>query len=116
MFHSQLLTLGVSLEDGAIGYSPGGQIALANLQQFFPNRTNATYIPLWSEQSFIAKLYADISLSYTEVIASDLGTEDEYQLEDLGIDKGWRYHVCLARPHTEFTYCRGMLILVSLEL
>ena len=104
MFHSKILTLSVSLEDGAIG-SRGGQIAVANLEQFFPNRTNATYVPIWSEQSFIAKLYADISLSYEDTILPDLGPEKEYHVVDLGGDKGWRYHVCFAIPHAEFKYC-----------
>ena len=94
--------MGVSLEDGAIGYHPGGVIAVANLEYFYPPNkdSNVTNTPEWSEQAVTAKLYADISLSYTETIAPDLGPEDEYQLQDFGTS--WRYNVCLATPHAEF--------------
>ena len=83
-----------SLEDGAIGHRLGN-LSIANIQHFYPDE-NATYIPGGSEQGFMAKMYTDISLSYTETNAQNLGPENEYQLEDLG--NGWRYHVCLASP------------------
>ena len=96
--------MGVSLEDGAIGYRPGGEIAVANLDNFYPNKAvDVTVTPEMRKQGFTAKLYAEISLSYAETIAPDLGPEDQYQLQDIGT--GWRYYVCLARPHVELKYC-----------
>ena len=90
-----------SLEDGAIGFRLGGRIAIANLDYFYPNK-NVNITPSANEESWMARLYSDISLSYEDTIAPDLGSEDGYHVEDLGVDKGWRYHVCLARLHAEF--------------
>ena len=91
---------GFSLEDGAVGYHLGnGNVSVANLQHFYPD-SNITIIPDMTDQSFVAKLYTDISISYTETNSSNLGPGDDYELEDLG--NGWRYHVCLAIPHAKF--------------
>ena len=90
--------MGFSLEDGAVGYNLGN-LSIANIQHFYPD-SNVTNIPEAAEQSFVAKLYTDISISFKETNATSLGAENDYELEDLG--NGWRYHVCLARSRALF--------------
>ena len=107
--------MGFSLEDGAIGYRLG-KISIANMEHFYPPH-NDSDIPGGFDQSFMAKLYADTSLSFPETNTQNQGSEDEYELEDLGT--GWRYHVCQARPRAQFRYSyKGgkMLMMLCLEL
>ena len=96
--------MGVSLEDDVTGFHPNGEIFIANLDHFYPNRSDTTE-PTANEESFMARLYSDISISYEDTTSHNLGSEKEkeYHVVDLGDDKGWRYYVCLARLNAEFS-------------
>ena len=56
-------------------------------------------------QQFVAKLYADISITYKDTNHEDPGPDDEYQLEDIG--DGWKYNVRVATFYAKFILPRG---------
>lgn len=83
--------LDFSLEDGAIGHYPRGLISIANTNAIFLSNTNHEVPDDWT-QRYISKMYADVSISYEDTKAPNLGPQDKYQLEEL--NGGWRYNVC----------------------
>ena len=92
--HHLVLTL--SLEDGAIGHTPGGNISIANTKAFFYNSNDDETPDIFSE-GYISKLYADISISYEDTTPQNPGNPGEYQLENLPVPDGWRYNVRLVK-------------------
>ena len=88
------LVLTRSLEDGAIGYTKGDNISIANTQSFFFNSMDNETPDTLSQRS-ISKLYTDISISYTDTTPQNPGPRDEYQLEEL--PDGWRFNVRLVK-------------------
>ena len=62
--------------------------------RFYPNNDiNAPLDPF--ADLFTAKLYADASIAFDDTNPDDPGDDDAYQVEDLGLDQGWRYNVSL---------------------
>ena len=87
-------SLGLSLEDGAIGTTPGKNISIANTQSFFLNNKDDHTPDIFSTE-FVSKLYTDISISYEDTTPQNPGPREEYQLEEL--PNGWRFNVRLVK-------------------
>ena len=86
--------LGLSLEDGAIGTTPGKNISIANTKSFFYNRNDDETPDFFSAQ-FVSKLYTDISISYEDTTPQNPVSREQYQLEEL--PNGWRFNVRLVK-------------------
>lgn len=84
-----LIGLTYSLEDGGVGRRPGGFVSIVDTRNFYPVKSNR-HTPDLIAEGFVAKMYADVSISYENTTSSNPGKDDEYQLEEL--DDGWRYN------------------------
>ena len=80
-----IYTTAYSLEEGGIGRKEGF-VSVVNTNHFFYETNNlATPDPI--PERFIAKLYADVSVSYPTI----RGRDDSADLEQL--KDGWQYNV-----------------------